>query len=194
MIHPDKLFGRLGNRLFQMAYIYSQCERGLIPDIYVQDPSYFEDHADKIKERFRMGMYTSDLHVNPKKDGVAIHVRRGDYVDHPFYVDLMKTDYYEKAMAEFPDSYFTVFSDDIEWCKQQPIFKDNWQRVSFSEGRDELQDFNYMARHTGIIIANSSYSWWAAYIAPFATKVVAPKAWHPDGIQRTKLLKEWKRI
>ena len=53
-----------------------------------------------------------------------------------------------------------------------------------------------MAGCKGHIIANSSFSWWAAYIAPQEGKVVAPSAlnWHPDGVERTKCPKEWVRI
>ena len=112
MIHPDKLFGQLGNRMFQMAHIYAEAKRGDIPDIYLQDPKYFEDCNDEIKALYRQG-------VGKEINQVAIHVRRGDYVGNKFYVDLMKTDYYEQAMALFPGCEFLVFSDDIEWSKAQ---------------------------------------------------------------------------
>ena len=52
MIHPDKLFGRLGNRMFQMAYIYSKMLDGEIPDIYVQDYTLFNKHRVKIAQLF----------------------------------------------------------------------------------------------------------------------------------------------
>ena len=48
MVQPHKLFGRLGNQMFQYAYIYAQMKRGLIPDIYLQDPKYFEDFRNEI--------------------------------------------------------------------------------------------------------------------------------------------------
>jgi len=180
MVNPDVYFGRLGNRMFQMAYIYAQNMKGAIPDIYVQNPVYFEDYAEEIKNMFRPR--------HPKLDKVAIHVRRGDYVDHPFYVDLTKTDYYQKAMAEFPGSKFLVFSDDIPWCKEQKIFKD----CEFSEGFTEIEDMDRMSACKGVIIANSSFSWWGAYLSSGA--IIAPLAWYTDGVERTKCPKEWKRI
>lgn len=181
MIHPDKLFGRLGNRLFQMAYIYGKVLDGDIQDIYVQDYTLFNKHANEIKKIFR-----HEVKVTPV---VAIHVRRGDYVGNPFYVDLMQTDYYQRAMAEFPQARFMVFSDDIEYCKASPLFAG----CEFYHG-DELQDMNKMMSCMGHIIANSSFSWWAAYLAPFSKKIVAPIAWFTDGVDRVKIPPAWKRI
>ena len=185
MIHPDKLFGQLGNRMFQMAHIYAQARRGDIPDIYLQDPKYFEDCKDQIKALYGQG-------IGKEINQVAIHVRRGDYVGNKFYVDLMQTSYYEDAMALFPKKEFLIFSDDIEWCKQQAIFS----ACEFSTGNDTLQDLNRMAECNGHIIANSSYSWWAAFVSPYTQKVVAPtkERWYSDGVERTKCPKEWIRI
>ncbi len=181
MISLDKLFGRLGNRMFQMAYIYSQMRKGEITDIYLQDPKYFESYKDSIK------MLYGD-HIG-KIDKVAIHVRRGDYVNNSYYVDLSKTDYYKKAMSMFLGASFMVFSDDIEWCKKQEIFKG----CSFSKGKDEVQDLNIIASCKGIIIANSSFSWWGAYLSK-ATLIIAPKQWYTDGVERTVCPKEWIKL
>lgn len=179
MIHPDKIFGRLGNRMFQGAFMLAYAEDNGT-DYYFQDPELFEHHADKIK-----ALYRGDIPM--KTSMVAIHVRRGDYVDNDFYVDLTNTNYYQDAMPEFPDAKFLVFSDDINWCKEQAIFKD----CEFSEGNDEIADMNLMASCEGHIIANSSYSWWGAYISPYTKKVVYPSRWYTDGMTRTKCPKEW---
>ena len=180
MVTPWKLFGRLGNTLFQMAYIYAQSREGKIPDIYVQDEKYFKKYKGEIKTWFGQDIGWVDQ--------VSIHVRRGDYVNNPFYVDLSKSDYYERAMKFFPDADFLVFSDDIEWCKRQDVF----EGCEFSEGLSDLDDFNLMASCNGHIIANSSYSWWAAYLGN--GKVIAPRAWYTDGVERTVVPSEWKRI
>lgn len=183
MIPMWKLSGRLGNTMFQHAYLYSQARKGGIPDIYVQDEKYFEEFRDEIKSLFRQG-------IGDPIDMVAIHVRRGDYVNNPFYVDLTETDYYEKAMDLFPNDQFLVFSDDIEWCKKQDIFKD----CEFSEGNDEVTDLNLMASCKGVITANSSFSWWAGYLS--TGKVIAPSVdnWYRDGIERSVCPIAWHRI
>jgi hypothetical protein len=179
MIHPDKLFGRLGNRMFQMAFIYGEMRRGRTTDIYIQNYEYWEMYANEIKDMFRQEITPNNF--------VAIHVRRGDYVGHPDYVDLMQTDYYQKAMAEFPNSKFKVYSDDIEWCFNQPIFKD----CEFSQNITELEDLNDIAGGKGVIMANSSFSWWGAFLSN--RKVIAPSKWFTNSTS-IKLLKEWKVI
>ncbi len=184
MINPDKLFGRLGNRMFQMAYIYSQMLDGEIPDIYLQDPSYFDHHRDEIRK-----LYGTPIEMI---DYVAIHVRRGDYVDNPFYVDLSKTRYYKEAMAQFPaNTEFLVFSDDIIWCMTN--FTGN--AISFCSIGNEIESFNKMSSCKGIIMANSSFSWWAAYLSN-AEKIVAPSQlyWYSSGANHTKCPDEWVRI
>lgn len=183
--------GRLGNQMFQTAYIINQVRLGIIPDIYVQSEGFFKESADYIKHLYGENIGYTNY--------VSIHVRRGDYVNNEFYVDLFKNGYYERAMYLFPEEKFIVFSDDIEWCKQQEIFKD----CAFSEGNDEIEDLNMMASCKHNIIANSSYSWWAAYLNPNPAKeVVAPKEWYTltspvDGYQKipsTKLPDNWIQI
>lgn len=182
MRNLDEMFGRTGNRMFQTAYMYAKFLDKELPDIYVQAPKYFDHHREEIKRLFGQG-------ITPINK-VAIHVRRGDYVFNEFYVDLSKTDYYEVAMKEFPKETFLIFSDDIAWCRRQPLFRG----MEFSANNSEVEDMNAMAGCKGIIMANSSYSWWAAYLN--CGKVVAPSVehWYTDGIERTRCLPEWIRL
>lgn len=197
MITPRKLFGGLGNTMFQMAYIYAQMKRGEIPDIYLQDEKYFEDYKEEIKK-----WYGDDI---VKSEYVSLHIRRGDYKDNSFYTDLTQTDYYDKAIAEFPNDKFLVFcadrqgSDDTldqEWVM-------NWLEAKYSKrcilfkGFTEIDDMNAMMGCKSQICANSSFSFWAAYLNPNPNKkVVAPSVenWYNDGIERTKCPSEWIRI
>ena len=177
------LSGRFGNEMFRDAYIYAQMREGVIPDIYLQDEKYFKKYEDEIKQRFGEG-----IGFLPR---VGVHVRRGDYVNNAFYVDLASTDYYERAMAMFPGKQFAIFSDDTEFCKKRFI----GYNIKVVEGGTELEDFNMLASCESQIIANSSFSWWAAYLNPHPKKtVIAPLAWHPDGIERTKIPTEWIKI
>lgn len=172
--------GRLGNQMFQFAYIYALGLDGVLPDVYLQDPQYFDRHREEIKN-----LYGTDI-IN--SDYIGIHVRREDYIGNDFYIDLLLTDYYEKAMKEFPGKRFMVFSDDIKYCQLLRIF----ENCEFSLENDEIKDLNSMAGCEGLIIANSSYSWWAAYLSN--GKIIAPKEYYSDGIQRTKYPPEWKVI
>lgn len=182
MVNPDKIFGRLGNRMFQGAFMYAYAKHNGC-DFYFQDPEYFAGCEQEIKALF-------GADIPPKTNKVAIHVRRGDYVNNEFYTDLSTINYYYEAMREFPDAEFLVFSDDIEWCKKQEIFLG----CDFSEGNTEIEDMNLMASCVGHIIANSSFSWWGAYISPYTKKVVYPSRWYADGMTRTKCPSDWIRI
>lgn len=176
----------MGNELFRDAYIYAQFRDGKIPDVYLQSPEYFDKYRDEIRQRYGEGIGFLDF--------VGVHVRRGDYVNNPFYVDLAATDYYERAMAMFPGEKFLIFSDDPAFCKER--FKG--ENIQVMDGGTELEDFNMLASCSiGNIIANSSYSWWAAYLNPSHSKVViAPSVenWHVDKVERTVCPREWIRI
>jgi hypothetical protein len=186
MQHQRKIIGGLGNLMFKEAFLYTLLRDGVIPDLYLQDEKYFEKYKDEIKDRFG-----TEIGFVPH---VAIHVRRGDYVGSSFHADLLKTDYYDRAMALFPGKKFLIFSDDIEWCKEN--FKPQVDLV-YVEGNDEVEDFNMMASCESIIMANSTFSWWAAYLNPnFNRRVIAPKedTWFTDGVIRITMPKEYEQI
>ncbi|MEK9207398.1 MAG: alpha-1,2-fucosyltransferase [Patescibacteria group bacterium] len=193
MIKPEILTGRLGNKMFQFAYLYAQAREGIIKDVYVQDYRYFEKYADEIKQMFGEGIgYLSQ---------VGIHVRRGKnpfipsepkYNENPFHFNISDTDYYERAMALFPNEKFLVFSDDVEWCKEK--FRDN-PDVQVMDKGDEIEDFNMLASCKHLILANSSYSWWVGWLCPNESKkIVCPKQWYTDKETRTILPDNWIKL
>lgn len=188
--------GGLGNLMFKEAYIWAQMRDGKIPDIYVQSSKYWEKYKEEIRQRFSSGIGYDER--------VALHIRRGDYLKvSQFHVNLWDTDYYKKAVALFPkDIKFLVFckdnqgeaqdADDKEWClKNVPLLGIDFDM--YEHGK-ETNDLNAMASCRGIIGANSSFSWWAAFLNPHNGLKVFPKQWFVDGIQRTELEKEWKQL
>ncbi len=184
MIDPDEITGRLGNRMFQIAFMIDFATQKKT-DIWFQDEKWFARVKDKVRKMFSSGI-TGDI------NRVSIHVRRGDYVTPPhntFYYNLTGTEYYQKAIAQFPDEKFLVFSDDIEWCKTYFL----GDRFEFSEGKTEVDDMNLMASCKHNIIANSSFSWWGAWLNPNPNKIViAPKLW-AKGFS-AKIPSTWNRI
>ena len=194
MRDPNFFSGRLGNRLFQLAYLYAQVKDGTIQDLYLQDEKYFEKYAEDIKQLFGDGIgYLTQVGVHVRRGANPINPAEPKYSENPFYVNLSDTAYYERAMAEFPGENFLIFSDDPEFCKER--FKGD--NIQVMEMGDEVEDFNLLASCRGIIGANSSWSWWAAYLCPHsAKKIVFPSAknWYSDGVERTKCPKEWIRI
>lgn len=190
MVPRRKIAGGMGNWMFQFAYVFAKARRGEIPDIYLQDEKYFADCKDEVRALFGQGIKPIDM--------VSLHVRRGDYLNNPFYVNLQDTDYYERAIALFPDAKFLVFcadrqegsddKSDMEWCKEQFRGRD----FTFYQGKDEVDDFNAMSGCKAHIGANSSFSWWAAYVS--GNPAVFPKEWFTDGQQRISLLDKWTLI
>lgn len=169
---------------------------GDIPDLYVQSSKYWLKYANHIKALFSYGIVSIDR--------VALHVRRGDYVGNSFYVDLWETDYYRQAIAQFPaDTRFMVFcrdnqswdtdKADRQWCRDNltPILGDRFELPS--KDNSETDDLNLMAGCSSIIMANSSFSWWAAFLGNHA-KVICPRAWYSDGLQRTEPMEDWTLI
>lgn len=187
MIPLRNAIGGLGNILFKEAYLIGQMMEGNIPDLYVQDEKYFKKSALVIKERFGQNIGLTNNN--------AIHVRRGDYVHSNFHTDLCETDYYQRAVKQLGETDYLVFSDDITWCID--TFKLPGVNLTFVEEGDEIESFNMMASCKSIITANSSFSWWAAWLCPNPTKrIITPKenTWFVDGIIRTKVPSEWEQI
>lgn len=187
MLEPRKIMGGLGNRLFQFAYIYAQHRKGIILDIYVQDFEYFKEFKEEIRKLYQQG-------IGKRKELVALHIRRGDYVDNPFYIDLTKTDYYDKALSHFTGEKFLVFYrdrqsttdyQDREWVNDWLVKKGI--KFEIWEGQDEIDDLNAMASCKGLIGANSTFSTWAGFLnINEDKKIIMPKQYYADGIERTK--------
>lgn len=143
-------------------------------------------------------------HRQPGKPLVGVHVRRGDVAfAHETLKNgigvgyrLLSLDYYRKAMAYFSDVQFLVFSDDPDWVTRQ--FQG--ENVSVAGSNPELVDFFSLVGCDHQIIANSTFSWWAAWLNGHPNKqVVAPENWYVDGYpltvdSRELLPNEWIRV
>jgi len=147
---------------------------GLTLSGYFQSEKYFKQFSEDVRKEFTFKQF-----IDPLEEGVvAVHVRRGDYTNLQDHHPLCTLDYYEKSMAMFEDSSFLVFSDDIEWCKENI----KGPRVMYSEENSAARDLQLMASCDYNIIANSSFSWWGAWLNdnPYK-KVIAPKVWFGKG-------------
>lgn len=112
----------------------------------------------------------------PPINATFLHVRRGDYVEKATFHYLQGPEYYLKAIDLIQPTKLLVFSDDIEWCKQQDWLSTN-PRVEFIEEQDEIQSLFLMAScKEGAILANSTFSWWAAMLSG-TNHVIYPSKW-----------------
>jgi hypothetical protein len=111
-------------------------------------------------------------------DAVGVHVRRGDYLNHNDFVMKDSDRYYSMAMAEIRDrgERAVVFSDDIDWCREQEFFA-GAAFYPTSDGPPYI-DMHAMSLCRRLVIANSTYSWWAGWFAHRrGVEVVAPRTW-----------------
>jgi hypothetical protein len=117
----------------------------------------------------------------------ALHVRRGDYLSNPAATEVFVVQdmtYYETAKKRLQDngfSNFCVFSDDPGWARSAMTADDTWVVPEPAAGDNGLEDFVLMSNAKGFVMANSSYSWWAASLSPARpTDVVMPARWFRD--------------
>jgi hypothetical protein len=153
---------------------------------YWQCEKYFFGLRDELRERLlpreplpARSIATERAILDAGERSVLVHVRRTDYVGNPYHV-LLPMDYYRESAAlmaaSVPDPVFFVFSDDPEWCEENfklpyhTTIAENFDRtVEHHLGREDAE--LYLMRLFGhAIMANSSYSWWGAWLAP-------PKSW-----------------
>jgi hypothetical protein len=190
MIDPRIIFGRLGNSLFQYAALYKLAKDNNT-DFYFQDPKWFEGCEEEIKKLFGDDIgYLPYVAVHLRVGGNPINPNEPKYLENPFYYPLAKSGYYINAINLFPDRKFLVFSDNIPFAKT--YFEGD--KFAFDESENDLESFNKFASCDSHIIANSSFSWWAAFLAPNVSKKViapGPDKWFADGIKRVGYPPNW---
>jgi hypothetical protein len=147
---------------------------------YFQSEKYFSEYEHKIKDLFYITEKLEEEIQNKygevlNQNTCSIHVRRGDYVNLSEHHPLCDIEYYKDAMEHMPnDTVYLVFSDDISWCKEN-FLGDNY---IFIEDNSDIFDLYLMSLCNNNIIANSSYSWWGAWLNNNNNKiVVSPKMW-----------------
>jgi hypothetical protein len=156
---------------------------------YWQSAKYFDDYrADICRMYTPKAGYSADakelLALVQKPDTVAVHIRRGDYLDDNMNLTM---DYFERAFSiieeKIQNPIYCFFSDDIAWVKENfQNGRDN-RYLSGMKPIDYIEEFFVMSACANQIISNSSFSWWAAYLNPNPDKIViAPEVefWNGD--------------
>ena len=199
----EENFGQLnGQNIATGQFHFSQeffdnCPDNINLHDYFQTEKYFKNIKDVIRNDFtfkkeivKSCLEILDELVNP----IFIHIRRGDYINQPDNHPVCSTSYYENSLNHFKDtSSVLIFSDDPEWCKSQELFSDDRFLISeFNLTYNQTSDTNdgrvkslipyydlcLMSMCQGGIIANSSMSWWGAWMIQNPTQpIVAPNPW-----------------
>lgn len=135
-----------------------------------------------------------------KSKSVAVHIRRGDYLlpqnQRIFY--MLSEDYYLLAIKKCQEIMgtgikFFFFSDDIEWVKEH-IQVDNAEYIDWNKGDDSIFDMYLMSMANADIIANSTFSFWAAMLNHRAQLVIGPAHWYADGSPRNIFPDNWVQL
>ena len=178
--------------------LFDQCPNDVSLFGFFQSEKYFKHIEESIKEDFTFREHI----LEPCKEiaegfenPVSLHVRRTDYLTNNANHHNLDLSYYEEALKHFDDRQVIVFSDDPEWCKEQSLFSDD--RFLVSESEDNKIDLCLMTFCTSHIIANSSFSWWGAWLSG-SYNVVAPLQWfgkdNKDKNTKDVIPESWVRI
>ena len=160
-------------------------------DGYWQSEKYFSDISEVIRNDFLI--QTNPSQINQKIldsieecNSVSIHIRRGDYVTNPktrriHYI--CDEEYYRKSINQIHEKvknpYFFVFSDDIDWAKHNITSESPIIFISHNSGTKSYEDLRLMIHCKHHIIANSSFSWWGAWLGEHKEQlVIAPGRWY----------------
>lgn len=173
-------------------------EGNVIIDGYFQSYKYFSSHLDKIRDAFEF----SGAKTIPRS--ISIHVRRGDYLDHPTKHPVVTLKYLGQAIQNFDTNIynFYIFSDDLPWCRiHMPQLFLNPHSYRFVEAGNPLEDLKAMAMCEHNIVCNSSYSVMAAILNSNPGKrIICPDEGSYFGIDNKHLSvmdvmpPDWKRI
>ncbi len=181
-------------------------------DGYWQSEKYFKDIEEIIREEFSFRDKPSKLNREviekiKKTNSVSVHVRRGDYAKNPKTLQthgLLDIEYYQNAInlikSQIKKTEFFVFSDDIEWVKKNLKIGKSVNYISHNGLDKGYEDLRLMSSCKNHIIANSSFSWWGAWLSENPHKIViAPEQWFsPEEMKRRgnfdTILEDWIKI
>lgn len=201
---PSVLFdNRVGDRDFSGDYLQNLNHFNHIEDLV---RTFFK--PSEMSREYILTRYADILCV---PDKTAVHIRRANNLQLPQHHPVCDLAYFEAAIDKVEAKQLVVFSDDLDWCKQQSIFKGAYFADGNPQGIDVMQltngyplslptvafDLFLMTEMDKHIISNSTFSWWGAYLAN-SSKVLYPMPWYGPAIdidvEGTMIPSDWIRI
>ena len=173
---------------------------------YWQNEKYFRNIKSEILKVFK------PRHINTKskelankliyKQSASIHIRRGDYVTHRWFGGICDISYYKRAISKLDSrksiDVYCIFSNDISWCKKNiaPLINNKEIiYVDWNKKEESHLDIYLMSLCNHNIIANSSFSWWGAWLNKHKDKtVICPKKWNNIKDSKFELPENWTKI
>lgn len=188
-----------------------QAPRTAYLDGYWQHHAYFERLPELIldelllKEPLRRQVEALAAQIRATPDSVSLHVRRGDYVSDPdanSVFGALPVTYYQRAgevlRAKGKKPVFFVFSDDLAWARQHLTLQGRMHFIGVTGQAGDCQELYLMSLCAHNVIANSSYSWWGAFLNRNPGKlVICPAKWSPAEATNARIqiqLPEWIKI
>lgn len=213
----DSLLGKLRRRLrltkrthySSRAIGFDPAALGRAGDTYYagywQSYRYYEGREGAIRGAFS---FTSPLKPRDEellaslsgRTSVGIHVRRGDFLRYSMASGVCGEGYYERAIAAALDGacepIAVFFSDDLGWCRERLKARCEAVYVDWNAGKDSHADMRLMSLCDRLVIANSSFSWWGAWLGKRDRKIYAPSRWLAAGYRDNEDIAppEWTRM
>tara|TARA_Y100000385_G_C13068685_1_gene627938 strand:+ start:632 stop:1495 length:864 start_codon:yes stop_codon:yes gene_type:complete len=188
-----KLFGLKSTHIIQNHFTLDLLKKNnsFYFDGYWQSEPYVFPVKEIVKKEFLFNNEMNEDNSKVLKEiqsslSISLHVRRGDYLKKEninIYAQC-KQIYYETAINFFEKKYkdvsFFVFSDDIDWVKKNLSFSSNYTFIEHNTGKNSFEDLRLMSSCKHHIIANSSFSWWGAFLGQDTSETICPKLWWVD--------------
>lgn len=176
---------------------------------FFQSEKYFNDYSSEIRSDFKFKTPPQGLNLElfnkiQSLNAISVHVRRGDYVNNPETLKshgICGLDYYQNAVelivSKVEKPYFFLFSDEPEWVQQNLKLDYPYEVISHNKGESSFEDMRLMSVCKHNIVANSSFSWWGAWLNNnFNKTIIAPKSWfiNPDWDSKDIIPDSWIKI
>lgn len=216
---PNYVLSRLGRKLLpqrktELIPSYSK-NYSFVEEAYKPGNRYYEGFWQCIKnfEGIKDKLVEVFAHPEPNEynsqmiseintfNSVGIHIRRGDYLNEPEFCNICDIDYYKKGieliLSDGLKHDFYIFSNDMDWCKENIaplVFGNDIHYVTKNKGKQSCWDMFLMTYCKDLIIANSSFSWWGAFLNKNVNRVVVPDPWLNRDCEIDNYEKKWIRI
>lgn len=168
---------------------------------YFQCEKYFLQIREQLLKDFSLQVALNDKNTEMlarinSVNSISIHIRRGDYVNLQHIYELCNLDYYQNAIEYIAlhesMPHFFLFSDEIDWVKQHLKVAYPVTYVDINDNKNGIFDIELMKQCKHNIIANSSFSWWGAWLNENPNKIViAPKVWYSNGMPSDIVPDNW---
>jgi hypothetical protein len=218
-IPPHSLKRRLIRKLAGSITLYRESETAdFFPEVltapdnsyldgYWQSEEYFKDSGLIVRKEFSFitALVGKNLELSQEiqnTNSISLHIRRGDYASHPAFAamhGMANLDYYHTAVAQITkkikNPHFFIISDDPDWCKKN--LRLQFPATYIGHNQKGFEDMRLMSLCAHNIIANSSFSWWGAWLNANPNKIViAPKRWFNDPSMSTekRLPESWIKL